>query len=219
LEPFWFFYAWSHYSTGTSFPTSGDILALRADEASLSEVLLHRFAADEPILAFVQWGLIPALIVWGWLWLLVGRRRLARPAALVLFLSLTAPILALLHQQFTSLYFYYWYLTYALPAVLAGIAAGLARLVYPLLRRQAPVSRVTAFAIVALFFGLFAWQSQHWPGRSGRVTQHRDWPINADGVAAVEFQRGRHHWITTRDGQSICHRDYYEPTEGNRAGR
>jgi hypothetical protein len=219
LEPYWFFYAWSHYSTGTSFPISRDIEALRTETAGLGDVLLNRFATEEPILAFKQWALLPALIVWGLVWLHVGRRRTAAPAAMVLMLALAAPILALAHQQFTSLYFYYWYLTYALPAVLAGIAAGLGRLVQPLMRRPALLPRLGAVALLAIFFVLFSWQSRHWSGRSGRVAQGRDWPVNADGIEAVEFRRGRSHWITTRDGQSISRRDFYEASERTRAGR
>lgn len=219
LEPYWFFYAWSHYSTGTSFPISADIEALRADTASLGDVLLNRFALEEPILAFKQWALLPALIVWGLLWLHVGRRRAAMPATLVLGLALLAPLLALAHQQFTSLYFYYWYLTYALPAVLAGIAAGLGRMAQPWLRAPSWPRQAVGVALLVGFFALYGWQSQHWPGRSGRVAQSRAWPVNADGVAAVEFRRGRSHWVTTRDGQSICHKDLYEASDRTRAGR
>lgn len=219
LEPYWFFYAWSHYSTGTNFPLSDDIGALRSERATLAEVMLGRFAVEEPILAFKQWVLLPALIVWGLVWLHLGRRRGAVPAAMVLGLALVAPVLALVHQQFTSLYFYYWYLTYALPAVIAGIAVGLGRVVHPLALRPGWLPRTAATAGILAFFALFVWQSQDFPGTEGRVSQSRRWPVNDEGIEAVEFRRGSSHWIATRDGQSICLKDIYEKSDRTRAGR
>jgi len=144
---------------------------------------------------------------------------MTEPAAFVLMLALVAPVLALIHQQFTSLYFYYWYLTYALPAVISGIAVGLALLVHPLCVARRRWLRVAGALLIVEFFVLFYWQSHYWPGRSGRVPMAVPWPVNADGVEAVEFQRGRHHWITTRDGLSICRRDVYSAIEGKREGR
>ena len=123
LESFWIFYAWSHYSTGTNFPSSADIRELRSDQVGLWEVLIQRFAATELVLVGLQWVIIPALIVSGFIWLQKGKLKAGlSPATLVLGLAFLAPVLALAHQHFTSLYFYYWYLSSALPIV-AGISS------------------------------------------------------------------------------------------------
>lgn len=221
LEPYWWFYAWSHYSTGTNFPAGEDVLAMREGTMGLGEALFLRFAVDEPVLAVIQWVVLPALVVMGVIWLNRGRHRQTSPAALVLTLALAAPVMALIHQQFTSLYFYYWYLTYALPAVIAGIAVGLARLIHPLLTARRRWPRVVGVLLIAEFFVLFIWQSLHQPAwnRAGRIPRALPWPVNADGVEAVEFQRGRHLWITTRDGLSICRREVFAETDGKREGR
>ncbi|NOX99977.1 MAG: hypothetical protein GXP30_09640, partial [Verrucomicrobia bacterium] len=94
LESFWVFYAWSHYSTGTNFPSGQDIRDLRADTATLQEVLLQRFATAEPILAVMQWLLIPTLMAVGffWLWRRSQKQGLS-PAAMVLGFALLSPVI------------------------------------------------------------------------------------------------------------------------------
>ncbi len=220
LQPYWIFYAWSHYSTGTNFPGPGDIHDLRTGAASLSEVLLQRFAGGEPILVTLQWLIIPALILTGVLGLR-GRETTAvasspsprLPAWLSLSLALAAPVIALAHQQFTSLYFYYWYLSYALPAVIAGVAIGLQMLAS---RARRPVG----VGIVAAFFALFLWQVTPGAGKPNRLVADTPWPTNDEGESAVEFRRGQTHWIATRDGRSISQKDAYEDDgERTRAGR
>ena len=219
LETFWLFYAWSHYSTGTSFPSGEDIYELRTDAVALPEVLLHRFLPNEPVLAALQWLLIPALLILGLLWLRkLGQRKTGRPspALLLLLLGMAAPILALIHQQFTSLYFYYWYLSYALPVVILGIAIGFHRLVLPCLQSGKNRARsVSLLGIATLaFFGLFLWQIA--PGNPNRINPATPWTTNEKGEEAVEFRRGRSHWIATRDGRSISLKNHYDD-EGDRA--
>ncbi len=220
MEAFWVFYAWSHYSTGTNFPSGQDIYDLRTDATSLQEVLLQRFAPTEPILVGMQWVLIPALIIVGlfWLWRRSRKQGLS-PAAMVLIFALLSPVIALIHQQFTSLYFYYWYLSYALPLIIAAVAIGLHALVDPLLQRKLVKSYVLAGMVLAGFFTLFVWQTSSLAGRSGRIARAVNWPVNDKGVAAVEFRRGRSLWIATKDGQSIRMRDVYDPEARQRAGR
>ena len=222
LQAFWTFYAWSHYSTGTNFPTGEDIYDLRTDAATLPEVLLQRFAPAEPVLVAMQWVLIPALIIVGIFWLIRRSRDDARLSltAFVLGLGFAAPVIALIHQQFTSLYFYYWYLSYALPVIIVGIAIGFERLILPLLRDGKSQKRLALAAVAsAAFFALFVWQTWSGLGRGGRIAQNSKWPLNEEGDATVEFQRATSHWITTRDGQSIRLRDAYDATGARRAGR
>lgn len=213
LRPYWIFYAWSHYSTGTNFPGPGDIHDLRTGDATLSEVLFQRFAGQETVLCAMQWLLIPGLILAGLLWLKKRGQPTGFPAWILLSLALAAPVIALAHQQFTSLYFYYWYLTYALPAVIAGIAIGL----------QGVTSRLPPMAgagIAAVFFALFLWQVTPGPGKPNRLNSATPWPVNEKGEEAVEFRRGNSHWIATRDGRSISLRDHYQDDrEKTRAGR
>ncbi|MCP5541910.1 MAG: glycosyltransferase family 39 protein [Akkermansiaceae bacterium] len=216
LEFFWLFYAWSHYSTGTNFPLHHDVLELRQGVASLGEVLFGRFAPSEPVLIFMQWIVIPAVIVTAFV--LLRRRGHRLPAALLL-LAMLAPFLALAHHQFTSLYFYYWYLSYALPAVVATFAAGLEMIFSPLLRRRTSGARALVTAVALAYLGVFVWQTWHGLGRSGRVAQSRAWPLNEEGLATVEFRRGRSHWIVYRDGRVECLKDVYDPVTGVRAGR
>ncbi|TLD68688.1 hypothetical protein FEM03_21120 [Phragmitibacter flavus] len=219
LEPYWFFYAWSQYSTGTSFPSPGDVRDLKAGTVSLGEVLVSRFAAMEPILAGMQWLLLPGLIIAGMAWLVRGRQGKGAPAAWVLGFALVAPLVALVHQQFTSLYFYYWYLSYLLPAAIVGIAVGLGKVVEPMIKERGVWPRLGGLAVIAVFFAVFGWQTQYWTGRNGRVAQNSEWPAAENGVSAVEFKRGDSRWIATRDGQSICYRDVYEAGSRIRAGR
>lgn len=222
LEPYWPFYAWSHYSTGTSFPLPADVGELRAGTADLSEVLLQRFAPSEPVLALLQWGILPALLLGGFFWLRNRQRHdgWMIPASTLLGLGLLAPALALLHQQLSSLYFYYWYLSYALPVVLAGIAIGFHRFVLPQLQSaRQPRGQWMGAAATLVFLGLFLWQVSPIGGRPGRTPRATPWPVNEEGVAAVEFRRGRSHWVATRDGQSFSKKDFYEPSERARAGR
>ncbi len=132
---------------------------------------------------------------------------------------MAAPILALIHQQFTSLYFYYWYLSYALPVIILGVAIGFHRLVLPLLRKPEPrrIPIAIAAGVSVAFFALFFWQVK--PGADNKPNRlHADtpWPLNDEGDPAVEFRRGSSHWIATRDGQSIRLRDHYDD-EGERA--
>ncbi|MCB1231908.1 MAG: hypothetical protein KDN19_16690 [Verrucomicrobiae bacterium] len=230
LQAFWLFYAWSHYSTGTNFPSGHDIFELRTDAVTLPEVLFQRFAAHEPILVALQWLVIPTLIVIAFWWL----RKLGRPdrsspvapAGFLLLLGMAAPVLALIHQQFTSLYFYYWYLSYALPVIIAAIAIGFHRLVLPLLEKKpVALNRTVATAALSLaFFALFFWQVK--PGAENKPNRlHADtpWPLNEEGEPAVEFRRGRSHWIATQDGQSISLKNHYDKQEEDgeraRAGR
>ncbi len=221
LQGFWIFYAWSHYSTGTSFPTPEDIYALRTDAATLPEVLFGRFAPAEPVLAALQWLVIPGLIIAGVAWLVTRARTAPRftGIAFILGLGFLAPVLALGHQQFTSLYFYYWYLSFSLPVVIAAIAIGFQRLTLPLLSRPGTVPRVIAGVAAAAFFALFLWQVTPGGDRPGRVRQHPEWPVNDRGEAVVEFRRGTSHWIATRDGRSIRLRDVYDADGTRRAGR
>ena len=138
-------------------------------------------------------------------------------------LGMAAPVLALIHQQFTSLYFYYWYLSYALPVVIIGVALGFHRLVLPWLRTEDRTPRFPAIASAAslAFFALFFWQVT--PGSGGkpnRLDADTPWPVNEDGEAAVEFRRGTSHWIATQDGQPISLKNHYQDEgERNRAGR
>jgi len=221
LETFWIFYAWSHYSTGTNFPSSGDIRDLRTDQVGLLEVLFQRFAVTEPVLVCLQWVVIPALIISGFIWLLRSSRKSGlSPATLLLGLGFLAPVLALLHQHFTSLYFYYWYLSYALPIVIAGIAIGLQRLIDSLLGRRMHLSTGLAIVIPVIFFATLFWQVTPRQGdRSGRIARNKKWKVNEEGLATIEFKRGRHHWITTQDGRSICQLEVYEADGKRRAGR
>lgn len=220
LEAFWVFYAWSHYSTGTNFPSGQDIHDLRTDAATLQEVLLQRFAPAEPILVGMQWLLIPALILGGliWLWRRSQKQGLT-PAAMVLGFTLLSPVIALIHQHFTSLYFYYWYLSYALPLIIASVAIGLHALLAPLIRKKSVTSYTLTVIVLLSFFTLFTWQTGAWKKRPGRIARAVNWPVNDKGVAAVEFRRGRSLWIATEDGQSIRMRKVYDAEDRQRAGR
>ncbi len=220
LGSIWFFYAWSHYSTGTNFPSGQDISDSRTDAATLQEVLFQRFAPAEPVLAGMQWLLIPALMAVGlfWLWRRSQKQGLS-PAAMVLGFALLAPVIALIHQHFTSLYFYYWYLSYALPLIIAAVAIGLHALVEPLVYKKSVKSYLLTIIMLIGFFTLLSWQTGSWSGRPGRIARAVDWPINEKGIAAVEFRRGRSLWIATKDGQSIRMRDVYEAGSRQRAGR
>lgn len=221
LESFWIFYAWSHYSTGTNFPSPADIYELRTDQVGLGEVLLGRFAASEFVLVGLQWAIIPMLIIVGFSWLLHCKRKAGHsPAALLLGLAFLAPVLALSHQHFTSLYFYYWYLSSALPIVIAGVAIGLDRLVEPLLCRKTPLHSGLAATVSIGFFAVFFWQVSHREQfRPGRISHDGDWALGESGIGAVEFQRGRHLWTTTQDGHSICELEVFEVDGKRRAGR
>ena len=53
----------------------------------------------------------------------------------------------------------------------------------------------------------------------GRIKRDKEWQLNEEGVLAIEFQRGRSHWITTEDGRSICQLEVYEADGKRRAGR
>ncbi|MCF6314118.1 MAG: hypothetical protein L3J39_16845 [Verrucomicrobiales bacterium] len=220
MEAFWVFYAWSHYSTGTNFPAAQDIYDLRTDAVTLQQLLLQRFASAEPVLVLMQWLLIPVLMIVGlfWLWRRSRKEGLS-PALMVLVVALFSPVLALIHQHFTSLYFYYWYLSYALPLVIAAMAMGLQAVIDPLLKRDTGVCRSLAITVCAIFFALFAWQTGSWTGRSGRIPRDVPWPVNDEGVAQVEFRRGRSLWIATQDGRSIRMRDVYDAEGRQRAGR
>lgn len=220
LEAFWIFYAWSHYSTGTNFPSSSDIYDLRTDQVGLAEVLLQRFASAEPVLVVLQWMVIPVLIILGYVWLIRRSRASGYSySGLILGLGFTAPILALSHQHFTSLYFYYWYLSSALPIVIAGVAIGLQCLIEPFLRRQSPLPKGVAIAICTSFFALFYWQSSPRNSGSGRIQQAVGWPTNEKRIPAVEFRRGASNWVTTRDGQSIRLMEVFDNEGNRRSGR
>ncbi len=220
LEAFWVFYAWSHYSTGTNFPSGQDIYDLRTDATTLQEVLLQRFAPTEPVLVTLQWLVIPVLIFGGLIWLRqCSRKQGLSPASMVLGFALLSPAIALLHQHFTSLYFYYWYLSYSLPLIIAAIAIGFHALLAPLFHRKGAGASSLAVIILITFFTFFVWQSYSWTGRSGRILQAVAWPVNDKGVAQVEFRRGHSHWIATEDGQSIRMRDVYDADGKRRAGR
>ncbi len=220
LETFWIFYAWSHYSTGTNFPSSSDIYDLRTDQVGLAEVLLQRYASAEPVLVVLQWMVIPVLIIWGYVWLLRRSREMGDSyKGMILGLGFAAPILALSHQHFTSLYFYYWYLSSALPVVIAGIAIGLQCLIEPLLRRPSSLPRGVAITACVGFFALFYWQSSPRKSGSGRIQQATGWPTNEKRIPAVEFRRGASNWVTTRDGQSIRLMEVFEDEGNRRAGR
>lgn len=220
MEVFWVFYAWSHYSTGTNFPSGQDIYDLRTDAAALQEVLLQRFAPAEPVLVTLQWLVIPGLMVAGLLWLRQrSRKQGLSPASMVLGFALFSPLIALIHQHFTSLYFYYWYLSYSLPLIIAAIAIGLHALLVPLCLRKTAVTYSLAVIMLFAFFTIFTWQSHAWTGRSGRIPKAAPWPVNDEGVAQVEFRRGRSLWIATEDGRSIRMRDVYAARNKQRAGR
>jgi len=128
-------------------------------------------------------------------------------------------VIALIHQQFTSLYFYYWYLSYALPLIIAAVAIGLHTLVDPLIQKKTAKSYILGLTLMVGFLTLFSWQTSSWTGRSGRIARAVDWPINEKGVAEVEFRRGSSLWIATKDGQSIRVRDAYEANGRPRVGR
>lgn len=210
LRPFWFYYAWSHYSTGVDFPDPEAIYSMRTGEFGIGHYLLDRFLPGEPVLALLQFIILPGLILAGLIPLWRKRPRVALP----LTLGLISPLLALTHQQFTSLYFYYWYLVYSLPCLLIGVGIGAEQILRP------ASHKVLAAALVAAFLGLFIWQSWPFGGRPGRIRQTLEWPVNDAGVAVVEFQRGNHLWLTYRDGRSICRRNAFaDQPDGARAGR
>ena len=111
----------------------------------------------------MQWLLIPALIMGGliWLWRRSQKQGLT-PAAMVLGFTLLSPVIALIHQHFTSLYFYYWYLSYALPLIIASVAIGLHALLAPLIRKKSVTSYTLTVIGLLSFFTLFTWQTCAW---------------------------------------------------------
>ena len=190
LDGPWPLEALSKYFTGVMMPTLGPN-TIPEVEAKLTtwDFFMRDYVHSERLLLVLVFAAVPALLV-------MGYRRIAAlgpEARLLVMAGIAAPLVAYLyHRPKETQFLYYWYLIYALPVVIALVAAGLDRLGERLGTRVS--SKFAPWLPTMGFLLIQGIANASGPGRLNWFpgTQIRD----------EVYDRGKFLWITGKDGRT-----------------
>ena len=188
LDAPWPLSSWCKFMSGVQRPDIEE--SARWDDEGMTTLhfLLQKMLPQNPVLFFMVWITMPAMLVIGFKSL-----RTRTPGAAPLALAgLAAPFITYTVHHITDTFLYYWYLIYFLPIVIALAAMALDEIADRCGRRFHKPAVSTA--IITLFFALFLA-----PSVMGD-TRFNWFPPKASSPEV--FDRGRFHWVTYPDGKT-----------------
>ena len=179
----------SKYFTGVMMPAPPDEYTARSDELSTWAYFLRDYVQSERLLLFLVFAFVPTLIAIG-----TSQVIKAGPEAIPLVIAgVGAPLVAYVyHRPEGTQFIYYWYLIYALPVILALVAAGLSRC-GDFLKRRFTHDGAKWLPTVA-FVAILGIANAPGPGRML-------W-FPGSQISDEIYERGKFLWITGPDGRT-----------------
>lgn len=194
----WIFAVITEYSTGALLVSAWrEATELAGGDMSLAKYVTSVLFKTDPIYVVLVFLLIPICLIAGAIRLL----RMEAEVKLLVSAVILAPVLMFLHHKFgTHSVLLFWYLIFALPAVIVFVAVGLDLLgkgVFSGIKSIPEVGQIAvSLVIVGAFFWVYIVQTQ--PGKKGRNSQNC-----GDNRPYVSYTRGHFKWIVYKNGYSL----------------